>query len=92
MKEQESDRMPAGKTIIVDVRTPEEWNHDGYAPCTVNYPLNELDNNLDSLKGYDNIVVVCRSGSRSGRAKTMLENAGFQNVRNGGAWQSVKCP
>jgi rhodanese-related sulfurtransferase len=79
------------KTIIVDVRTVEEWVNDGHANCSVNYPLAELDKKIESLKSYDKIVVVCRSGSRADVAKELLEQAGIKNVENKGAWQNIIC-
>jgi len=60
------------KTIIVDVRTVEEWVNDGHANCSVNYPIAELDKKIESLKAYDKVIVVCRSGSRADVAKEML--------------------
>lgn len=36
--------------IIVDVRTPEEWEYDGHANCSVNYPLDELSGKIEELK------------------------------------------
>jgi rhodanese-related sulfurtransferase len=44
---------------------------------------------LSKFKGKVNIVVFCRSGSRSGQAKSILEQNGFTNVTNGGTWQEV---
>jgi phage shock protein E len=79
------------KTIIVDVRTVEEWEDDGHAGCSVNYPLAELDKKIESLKAYDKIVVVCRSGSRAEVARELLEQAGIGNVENKGAWQNITC-
>lgn len=79
------------KTIIVDVRSEEEWNHDGHADCTVNYPLDQLSSKVNTLKGYDKIIVVCHSGSRAGAARHLLEQAGFRNVENNGSWQSIDC-
>ena len=79
------------KTIIVDVRTVEEWQNDGHADCSVNYPLNELDKKTETLKAYDKVVLVCRSGSRAGVAKELLEQAGLKNVENKGAWQNIDC-
>jgi len=79
------------KTIIVDVRTVEEWTDDGHAGCSVNYPLQELDKKIESLKGYDKVIVVCRSGSRSDVAMEMLQQAGIKNVENKGAWQNINC-
>jgi rhodanese-related sulfurtransferase len=81
-----------GKTIVVDVRTPEEWNNDGHAPCTVNYPLDKLSDHIDSLRKYDHVILVCRSGKRAGQAKDMLEQAGIKGTENLGSWTSVKCP
>ena len=48
------------KTIVVDVRTVEEWINDGHADCSVNYPLDELDKKAQTVKAYDKVVVVCR--------------------------------
>jgi phage shock protein E len=79
------------KTIIVDVRTVEEWINDGHANCSVNYPLADLDKKIETLKAYEKIVLVCRSGSRAGVAKEMLEQAGIKNVENKGAWQNIDC-
>lgn len=79
------------KTIIVDVRTVEEWVNDGHADCSVNYPLDELDKKTEKLKAYDKVVLVCRSGSRAGVAKELLEQAGIKNVKNKGAWQNIEC-
>ena len=83
--------MKTNKEIIVDVRTPEEWQYDGHAECTVNYPLDQLQDKINELKSYDHVVLVCRSGGRAGSAKRMLEAAGIKNVENLGAWQNVSC-
>lgn len=80
-----------GKTIIVDVRTVEEWGNDGHANCTVNYPLDELNTKIETLKAYEKVIVVCRSGNRANAAKEMLEQAGIKKVENKGAWQNITC-
>ena len=79
------------KTIVVDVRTHDEWVNDGHANCTVNYPLDVFETKIDSLRQYDRIVLVCRSGSRANAAKNMLEDAGIKNVENKGSWQNIEC-
>lgn len=79
------------KTIIVDVRTVEEWENDGHANCSVNYPLATLDKKIESLKAFDKVIVICRSGSRADVAKEMLEQAGIKNIVNKGAWQNIDC-
>jgi phage shock protein E len=78
------------KTIIVDVRTVEEWN-EGHANCSVNYPLDQVLSKAEELKQYDKVVLVCRSGARAGNAKIQLESLGVKNIENLGAWQNVKC-
>jgi phage shock protein E len=80
------------KQIIVDVRTPEEWEMDGHAECSVNYPLDEFDDKIEELKSYDKVIIVCRSGNRAGVAKARLLNAGYKKeIENLGPWQNVSC-
>lgn len=74
--------------FLVDVRTPAEFA-SGSAKGAVNIPLNSLSQNLSKLKGKKKIIVFCRSGNRSGQAKRILEQNGFENVINGGTWQNV---
>lgn len=85
------NNMKNNKEIIVDVRTPEEWEFDGHADCSVNYPLDQLENKIEELKAYEHVVLVCRSGNRAGHAKRILESAGIKNVENMGAWQNIGC-
>ncbi len=80
------------KQIIVDVRTPEEWNGDGHADCSVNYPLDSFGSKIEELKKYDKVIIVCRSGARAEAAKKQLLDAGYtKEVENLGAWQNIKC-
>jgi len=82
----------AVKEIIVDVRSQEEWNFDGHADCSVNYPLDELSDKMEELKKYDKVIFVCRSGNRAGIAKAQLQAAGYKNeIENLGPWQNVTC-
>ena len=79
------------KQIIVDVRTIEEWNNDGHADCTVNYPMDTFESKIEELKKYDKVIIVCRSGNRAGIAKQKLLDAGYsKEVENLGAWQKEK--
>lgn len=80
------------KEIIVDVRTVEEWNEDGHADCSVNYPLDQFAGKIEELKKYDKVIIVCRSGSRSGIAKDQLRKAGYtKEIENLGSWQNITC-
>lgn len=73
---------------LVDVRSPGEFA-GGSAEGAVNIPLDQIANRADELKGKEPIVVFCRSGNRSGQAKSILEQKGFKDVINGGTWEQV---
>lgn len=79
------------KTIVVDVRSPEEFAGDGHADCSVNYPLDQFSTHIEELKGYDKVVLVCASGMRAGTALQMLNEAGYTRAENAGPWQNAVC-
>ena len=79
------------KSIIVDVRSVDEFNMDGHAPCSVNYPLDQLESHIDTLREFDEIIMVCRSGNRVNMAMTILAQHGITNVVNKGPWQNINC-
>jgi phage shock protein E len=74
--------------FLVDVRTPEEFA-EGSVAGAVNIPLSEVANRIADFKGKKQMVVFCRSGSRSSQAIEILEKNGIVNVINGGSWQDV---
>ena len=76
-------------TVIVDVRTPEEYK-EGHFDKSVNIPLPILSDSIAALRKYENIIVICKSGGRAGKAKKRLEESEFTNVYNGGGWLSLK--
>lgn len=75
--------------FLVDVRTSSEFS-GGSVKGAVNIPLDKVPSQLAKFKNKKNIVVFCRSGSRSSQAKSILEQNGFQNVINGGTWLNIK--
>lgn len=75
--------------FLVDVRTPDEFA-GGSVPGAVNIPLEEIDHRIDEFHGKKQIVVFCRSGSRSNQAKSLLEQAGVANIINGITWEQVR--
>ena len=79
------------KSIIVDVRSVDEFNMDGHALCSVNYPLDQLESHIDTLREFDEIIMVCRSGNRVNMAMTILAQHGITNVVNKGPWQNINC-
>lgn len=74
--------------FLVDVRTPAEFA-EGHVKNSTNIPLDQVQNQLAKFKDKKQIVVFCRSGNRSGQAKSILERNGFTNVTNGGTWEDV---
>lgn len=74
--------------FLVDVRTPAEFA-PGSVRGAVNIPLDSIQSQLAKFRDKKSIVVFCRSGARSGQAKSILERNGIQNVVNGGTWQQV---
>ena len=77
-----------GGAFLVDVRSPGEFS-GGSAKGAVNIPLDQVTRQLDKFKNKSQLVVFCRSGNRSGQAKSILESNGFTNVTNGGTWDNV---
>lgn len=60
--------------IIVDVREEVEFK-DGHILGAINVPLGEIENsNLDQEK---TIIVYCKSGNRSKKAREQLEELGY---------------
>lgn len=74
--------------FLVDVRSPGEFK-SGSAKGAVNIPLDKISSNIKKFKGKENIVVFCRSGNRSGQAKSILKQNGVDGVTNGGTWNKV---
>ena len=57
--------------VLLDVREPEEWEA-GHAPGARHVPLGVLPDRMGELERAGPIVVVCRSGHRSGLATEWL--------------------
>jgi len=80
-----------GKTLnLVDVREPDEWQ-EGHIKDARSIPLSMLQDRMDELKqGEQEIVIICRSGGRSGKACDFLDSQGYKVVNVAGGmlqWQ-----
>ncbi len=70
--------------LIVDVRTDEEFAFGHYANAK-NIPVDQVESRLKEFGDKERkIVVYCRSGGRSSKAKGILEANGFKSIVNGG--------
>ena len=68
---------------ILDVREPDEFTGPlGHISGAVLIPLGELAERAGELAKDRPIVAVCRAGSRSAQATTILQQAGFKEVAN----------
>lgn len=84
--------------ILIDVRSQEEWDKDGYIEGAQHIWINELMSRQDEWPADKNanIVVYCAGGFRGGIATVMLELMGYTNVRNLagglGGWKAAELP
>lgn len=71
--------------LIIDVRTPAEWN-TGHLDEAKHIEWQEISARISDLTADkdETIYVYCRSGGRSGKAKTILDDLGYSNVINAG--------
>ena len=74
----QNDKTP----ILIDVRSPEEYEWDGHIEGSRLLPLPTLSQRINELPQEQPIVCVCRSGNRSQVACEQLAAAGFKDVAN----------
>jgi rhodanese-related sulfurtransferase len=81
--------------LALDVREADEYAA-GHLRGARLIPLGVLSRHLAALPRDRDIVVVCRSGRRSGEAVQLMQRAGFDNAVNlaGGmlAWRAAGLP
>ncbi len=81
----------AADAYLLDVREPDEWTA-GHAPGAHHVPMMEIPARISEVPTDVEVVVVCRSGGRSGQVVSYLMGNGWDNVRNldGGmqSWQA----
>jgi rhodanese-related sulfurtransferase len=91
------NRLQAGEDIVlVDVRTPGEYEYNGRIAESRLLPLSALGQRASELPKDKTVVMVCRSGARSHTACEHLLSLGYENVLNlkGGmiAWKMNRLP
>ncbi|QVL49580.1 MAG: rhodanese-like domain-containing protein [Thiocapsa sp.] len=79
------EKARAGEVTFIDIRTPAEWRQTGVAtgaltldmtaPTFVRDVLNVVDGDQNAP-----IVLICRTGNRTGYTRDALEKLGFTNV------------
>lgn len=77
-----AEELKSGATpTLLDVREPEELEISKIEGV-LNIPEFDLAERLSELDPEHEIVVICRTGNRSGNATSLLIEHGFSNVKN----------
>lgn len=80
--------------VAIDVREPREWEA-GHVDGSLWIPLGELQARAGELPRDRPLVIVCRSGARSGYAADALVAAGYDASNLAGglhAWAAAALP
>ncbi|MDQ6669899.1 MAG: rhodanese-like domain-containing protein [Chloroflexota bacterium] len=92
---QEASRRQAAGALLIDVREPAEWQQ-GHAPGATLIPLGSVSGRLADVPRDGDVLLICRSGNRSGSAQRQLLQLGYRRVFNvaGGmnAWSNAGLP
>ena len=78
-----SQRLASGEDIVlIDVREPHEWN-TGHIESATHIPMNQVPQRLAEIPKDKEVVMICRSGARSGHVQHHLLGAqGYTRVLN----------
>jgi len=94
---QQAQSMFKQGALLLDVREPHEYA-EVHASGSLLVPLAQLKARMHEFRAFENkpVVLICRSGQRSGVAAEMLVQQGFKSVYNvqGGtiAWEKAGLP
>ncbi|MCC0567115.1 rhodanese-like domain-containing protein [Brevibacillus borstelensis] len=66
---------------LIDVRNPDEYVTARIKGSTL-IPLNELPVRVNEIDKDKEVICICRSGNRSGKACEYLSSLGYNNVKN----------
>jgi rhodanese-related sulfurtransferase len=78
-----NDTVSLPNLIILDIRSQSEYD-SGHLNNSILIPVDELENRLNEIDEYQNIEIIvhCRSGSRSRTASEILTTNGFSKIYN----------
>ncbi len=84
-------RLKKDGAIIIDVRSEDEYKAS-HLKTSINIPLNEIKNKIGSHVPDKNkdVLLHCRSGSRSFVGKRILKQMEYKNVYNLGSFRRAE--
>ncbi len=75
-------RLIKGESLyMIDVREDEEVAA-GIIPSAIHIPLGELPERHQEIVKLDEVILICRSGNRSGKAYDYLQMLGYTGLKN----------
>lgn len=79
------------KTVVLDVRTPEEYA-EGHVAGSLNIDVTNKDfaKKIKELNKADTYKIYCRSGKRAGRALDEMKTLGFKDLENLGGYEDAR--
>ena len=82
--------MKEDNTILIDVRTKEEYE-SGHLENAINIPVDIVLSKIGEYASKDTkIIIYCQSGKRATTAFETLKNNGYKNIYNLGSINSCK--
>jgi rhodanese-related sulfurtransferase len=95
-----AQRIADGKAVLVDVREPSEWAETGVAGPAQLLSLSSFKSGSAEWRSFlqqhrnTEIIVMCRSGNRSGQLCKALTEQGLKTTNLGGfaAWKNAGLP
>ncbi len=93
-------RLKEGGAVLIDVREPNEWASTGVAEPAVLLAMSDLRASRGQWKPFleknrdKTLLLICRSGNRSGQVAALLAKEGFKTVNVGSfsAWKAAGLP
>ncbi len=84
-------RPPAKNWVLIDVRTPEEYQ-EGHLPRAILIPHDVIHKQIGKAVPQKDtpILLYCASGMRSGKALQTLRRLGYTQAVNGGAFEDLR--
>jgi len=93
-------RVASGEAVLVDVREPSEWQSTGVAAPALLLSKSSFEAGSAEWKEFlaknrdKEIILMCRSGNRSGQLARVLTQQGLRTTNLGAysAWKSAGLP